>query len=348
MKKPPRYSHLTMEPFNKQIEVPPDLNRAAIPAVNPPPAAPATESGAHPATSPATPPAPPATQPSEAVAPPADQPTASPETTARTYEIVIPVVAPPMRGDLARKLAARQANAPEAPALDEPTSPEDSDVPPPLPDYEPIFRAADIVTKYLSKIANVKPGVDRPLPAEDIESSPQRHYVRPGFSATRPPAARHSRKCSICNHPDREAIEFAFIHWDSVDWIARRHRIDRQILYRHAHALNLFERRGRNVAAVLEKLMEDASVVRANPASIIQAVRAYSRITDYVTWSEPPQTHIRAESPKSARRLARSPRGAKKKRRTIRKARKFSPRRPISNRYKTRLENRASRYRSMR
>lgn len=318
MKKRTRYSHLTMEPFNKQIEVPPDFNRPLTP-----PAIEVTEP--EPAQMPV--PIPPVAQATEPILPPLDQAIVAPESPQRTYELVIPVVAPATRGELARKLTSRQVGAaPESPAaLPEPGVPEDPNVPPPLPDYEPIFHAADIVIEQLSRIAKLKPSFQRPLPAESLESAQKVHYVRPGFTGARTPAARHARKCGICSHPDREAIEFAFIQWHNVDWIARKYRVDPYAVYRHAHAVNLFERRGRNVAAVLEKLMEDAGVVRANPASIIQAVRAYSRITDYVKWVEPPQIHISAASAsRSSRRSRRNPSKPKKKRTRIRKTRSFT------------------------
>ena len=262
----------------------------------------------------------------------------------------IPVVDSRERARIAREFADRQAKA----VRDEPRATAEqilsgnftADAPP--EDYDQIFKVADIVSKYLTKIAELKPAVHRPLPPEALAPPLERRLVRPGFTGARAPVAHHSRRCLICKHPDRETIEFSFIRWDSVDWIARKYRVDRQVLYRHAHALNLFERRSRNVSAVLEKLMEDACIVRATPASIIQAVRAYSRITNHVKWVEPPQTHIRAESASLAAPKTRSRRMANKKRSALRKSRKSKHRRTISNRYKSRLKNRASRSRSMR
>ena len=328
MKKHPRYSHLTMEPFNKQIEAPPDFNRPAIQTTTPPAAS--TPAEAKPAPSsiqdPPTPQAP------EPISSPSGQSTASPAPSHRTYTMEIPVVDPRDRARIAREFADRPAAndslplSPEtldaiAAAAERIAAGDFSPAAPPS-DYDLIFRAADIVSKYLTKIAELKPAVHRPLPLESLEVSQRSHHVRPGFTGARTPAARHARKCGICTHPDREAIEFAFIQWHNVDWIARKYRVDPYSIYRHAHAVNLFDRRGRNVAAVLEKLMEDAAIVRASPASIIQAVRAYSRITDYVKWVEPPQIHVSAASAgRSSRRSRRSSSKPKKKRTLIRKAR---------------------------
>ena len=55
----------------------------------------------------------------------------------------------------------------------------------------------------------------------------------------------HERNCTICRHPDRDAIEEAFLQWRSVSNIRHEfHLPSRTSLYRHAHALGLFARRG--------------------------------------------------------------------------------------------------------
>jgi hypothetical protein len=54
---------------------------------------------------------------------------------------------------------------------------------------------------------------------------------------------RHARDCAICSHKEREQIEFEFVAWESPTRLARRFRISRRSVYRHASALNLLERR---------------------------------------------------------------------------------------------------------
>ncbi len=108
-----------------------------------------------------------------------------------------------------------------------------------------------------------------------------------------PDLKRHARKCEICRHPDRELIEEAFLLWENVYNLVRDFELpDQYTVYRHAHALGLFELRGRNVRSALEHLIGDANRVKATPDSIIRAVRAYACITDYVKWVEPATTHF--------------------------------------------------------
>ena len=61
-----------------------------------------------------------------------------------------------------------------------------------------------------------------------------------------PDFSRHARRCCICSHPDRDAIEGDFIRWHSVELIAREYKIaTRKSIYRHAHCTGLFAWRAR-------------------------------------------------------------------------------------------------------
>ena len=106
----------------------------------------------------------------------------------------------------------------------------------------------------------------------------------------RPPhPGRHARICSICCHPDRDAIEEDFIHWHSPSDIAFDYHLpDRSSVYRHAHATGLFARRSRNLRFVLENLLERVDKVKVTAHAVIRAVRAYTRINDAGEWIEPP------------------------------------------------------------
>jgi hypothetical protein len=119
---------------------------------------------------------------------------------------------------------------------------------------------------------------------------------------------RHERKCTICEHPDREAIEEEFLRWYSPQHIAQDHDIPyASAIYRHAHALGLFERRRRTIRFALEPLIEQASVVEANASSVIRAIRTYARLD--------PSGKLLDRSPESIpghRRRARKPRGARR------------------------------------
>jgi hypothetical protein len=90
---------------------------------------------------------------------------------------------------------------------------------------------------------------------------------------------RHSRNCTVCAHTHREEIEREFINWTSAKIIAKEFGLrDRTAVYRHAHAFSLFNKRGRNIRAALEKIIERAGEVEVTSAAVVAAVQAYARI----------------------------------------------------------------------
>jgi hypothetical protein len=109
---------------------------------------------------------------------------------------------------------------------------------------------------------------------------------------------RHQRRCAICHHPEREMIESYFIRWHSANQIASDfglHNVSG--VYRHAHALNLFPRRARNLRAMLERMFERAGNVSLTADSLVRAVRTYASLTENGDWVEPATTHIVAAAP---------------------------------------------------
>jgi hypothetical protein len=56
-----------------------------------------------------------------------------------------------------------------------------------------------------------------------------------------PSIERHSRKCAICTHPDRQAIDEAFLHESHNHDIVKDYNLPSlSSLYRHAHATGLW------------------------------------------------------------------------------------------------------------
>jgi hypothetical protein len=109
---------------------------------------------------------------------------------------------------------------------------------------------------------------------------------------------RHERLCSICHHPDRDAIEEAFLQWQRACDIFREFKLpSRTTVYRHAHAVGLFEQRARALRFVLENIMEESSACAPSADSIIRAVRAYSCLDDRGRWIEPPRRLIIQREP---------------------------------------------------
>ena len=130
---------------------------------------------------------------------------------------------------------------------------------------------------------------------------------------------RHERKCTICVHPDRKAIEQEFLRWYAPQHIAQDHDIPyASAIYRHAHALGLFERRRRNLRLALEPLIEQANIVEATAGSVIRAVRTYAHINDAGMWIDRvaqsaaarPSKYLRPRAPQTRTRPSRPKRQA--------------------------------------
>jgi len=104
---------------------------------------------------------------------------------------------------------------------------------------------------------------------------------------------RHARRCTVCKHPDRPAIEEAFLNWRSAPEIVEEYGIaHHSALYRHAHATGLFNRRRGHIRTALEFIIERASRVKPTGNVIINAVRAYAHLTDDGRWIEPEKKYI--------------------------------------------------------
>jgi hypothetical protein len=108
-----------------------------------------------------------------------------------------------------------------------------------------------------------------------------------------PDPNRHQRKCELCHHPDREAIEEEFVHWHEPYAIGRRYSVSKQSIYRHAHAAGLIAHRRENTRSILERILEQAAgtATRVTGQTVINALRAYTCLTDDGRWVEPP-SHV--------------------------------------------------------
>ena len=97
-------------------------------------------------------------------------------------------------------------------------------------------------------------------------------------------ASRHERDCKVCRHADRETIEREWISWGDTSEIVKAYSLSRDSIYRHAHALGLFEKRRRNIRAALEKIIEKAAGVEVTAAAVVAAVQAYAKINAQGQW----------------------------------------------------------------
>jgi hypothetical protein len=90
---------------------------------------------------------------------------------------------------------------------------------------------------------------------------------------------RHRSHCSICKHAQREEIEREFISWKSPRAIVTDFGLrDRFGLFRHAHAMNLFSKRGRNLQIALGRYIERIDDAPATGGAMVQAIGLYAKI----------------------------------------------------------------------
>jgi hypothetical protein len=150
----------------------------------------------------------------------------------------------------------------------------------------------------LQEASAAAPGEQAPSSAPSSGSQPALP-VAPGrsmphdsaTSSLPPDFSRHARRCIICSHPDRDAIEGDFIRWNSPSQIAKTYKIaDRASISRHAHSTGLFDRRKREVGRVLETVLENVDQCPADRFdTIIRAARLYTHLDNNGVWAEPPR-----------------------------------------------------------
>jgi hypothetical protein len=116
---------------------------------------------------------------------------------------------------------------------------------------------------------------------------------RTGFSDRLPrhrPTApeRHTRKCAICSHRNREAIESAFLCWSNPGAIIDEfHLNNRQSLYRHARATGLDELRRHKLSCAAEMFIEHAADVQPDAGDVLRAIYVVSHIDADGRWRKP-------------------------------------------------------------
>jgi hypothetical protein len=137
------------------------------------------------------------------------------------------------------------------------------------------------------------------IPSEPTEAGESR-----GSASSFPPPdfARHAERCSVCTHPDRDAIEADFIRWRSPQVIAREYKLaHRTSVYRHAHATGLFAWRRRELGRVLEGILESAEHIPVAASDvIIRAARIYAHLDEHGNWFEPARINFVLTGPASS------------------------------------------------
>ncbi|HEV2490077.1 MAG TPA: hypothetical protein VGT03_09735 [Candidatus Acidoferrales bacterium] len=132
------------------------------------------------------------------------------------------------------------------------------------------------------------------------------------LSSRGPDLGRHARKCAICNHPEREAIEREFLRWCEPAQIVCDYRLPCiTSIYHHAHATGLLARRRRSLRGVAERILEYVDTAQISGSTVLQAMRIYAHITEDGQWIEPPKefivTHIHKFEPREPLTVASAP-----------------------------------------
>ena len=138
-------------------------------------------------------------------------------------------------------------------------------------------------------------------------SDNKQHTVKEGGSVN---LGRHQAQCTVCQHPQRQEIEEAWIGWGYVERIAYVFGVSRDAIYRHMHALDLFGKRKENVMRALERVIETVEFASPSASAVVSAVKAYvelnspAQATEQAQGSNPKELFERM-SPKEREAFAR-------------------------------------------
>jgi hypothetical protein len=134
------------------------------------------------------------------------------------------------------------------------------------------------------------PGNSAPGQSKPQNATQQPPPARP---RKRPSPTYHRIKCNVCSRPERDAIDEAFLRWQSPQTLAHTYGIaDRSSIYRHARATGLFSRRRRKLSSALESIIEHADRIVPTATEIVMAVKMYSQFNKQGQWIEPPKRRL--------------------------------------------------------
>jgi hypothetical protein len=173
-----------------------------------------------------------------------------------------------------------------------------------LPERAPIRRRSNAKprksrSKRIVKRVNLRPRAPKRkrIPANvytEAVSAERANLPRPLKTQAQIDLSHHKRRCTICHHPEREAIEEAFCQWRNVRFIDHEFNPGGgpTAIYRHARALNLFKQRNLTLRSSLEFVIEQSERIMPTAEGLVKAIRAYTRINDAGQWIDTPTTHI--------------------------------------------------------
>ena len=105
---------------------------------------------------------------------------------------------------------------------------------------------------------------------------------------------RHKAQCSICLHPECKEIERRWIDWEHMSQIKYEYQVSHDAMYRHAHAVGLFEKRKKNIMRALERIIEKVMTTQPSASAVVAAINAYVKLNGLGQGAE----HAQGTNPK--------------------------------------------------
>jgi hypothetical protein len=149
------------------------------------------------------------------------------------------------------------------------------------------------------QLAEVVPSGDA---AQYVSEIFERHItksVAPHLDAASDPSTleHHSRKCAICNHPERADLQEDFVSWRNADLIQKDYDLPNfRRMYTHARATGLYQRHRDNLRFAAELLIEHADQAKPSPDTILRAIQICARLDAKGEWVEPAKQVIFSSS----------------------------------------------------
>ena len=87
---------------------------------------------------------------------------------------------------------------------------------------------------------------------------------------------RHQAQCSVCQHPQCQEIEEAWVNWESTTLLAQKCALSRDAIYRHTRVLGLVKERSKRLRFLLEKVLERADTIVFSGGDFLKAFQLYT------------------------------------------------------------------------
>jgi hypothetical protein len=89
---------------------------------------------------------------------------------------------------------------------------------------------------------------------------------------------RHESQCTICSHPLRLDIEDAWVNWGNTTLLAKDYGVSRDALYRHMHAVGLYQERQKKRKRLYENILERADITQFTGGNLVAVLKGYAAL----------------------------------------------------------------------